>query len=93
MTVYLLHFDDPLPGEPAYPLSHARHYLGVTDDLEARLELHRQGRGARLVAVAIQSGLTFRLARTWSQADRTLERKLKNRHEGPALCPICRGAS
>lgn len=31
-TIYLLHFDKPL--------HHAKHYLGLADDLEARLARH-----------------------------------------------------
>jgi hypothetical protein len=55
-TVYLLHFERPY--------KHARHYLGFAQDLERRLELHRAGRGARLVEVIAQAGIGFQLART-----------------------------
>ena len=79
---YLLHFERPY--------KHARHYLGFAEDLERRLELHRAGRGARLVEVVVAAGIGFRLVRTW-EGDRTLERILKNRHNAPArLCPLCR---
>ena len=60
MTVYLLHF--------APPYKHARHYLGSTDDLDARLAAHRSGRGARLTQVAVQNGshrLRCKTARAW----------------------------
>ena len=40
--IYLLHF------QRSY--RHARHYLGYTDDLAARLVAHRAGRGSPLVA-------------------------------------------
>ena len=81
-TVYLLHFERPY--------KHARHYLGFAEDLERRLELHRAGRGARLVEVVVAAGIGFQLVRTW-EGDRTLERVLKNRHNAPArLCPLCR---
>jgi len=78
--VYLLHFDRPL--------HHARHYLGSTADLDARLAEHRAGTGARLVAVMRSLGIGFTLARTWP-GDRKTERRLKRRKEGPRLCPIC----
>jgi predicted GIY-YIG superfamily endonuclease len=79
---YLLHFERPY--------RHARHYLGFAEDLERRLELHRAGRGARLVEVVVAAGIGFQLVRTW-EGDRTLERTLKNRHNAPArLCPLCR---
>jgi predicted GIY-YIG superfamily endonuclease len=79
-TVYLLHLDRPL--------SHARHYLGSTADLEARLEEHRRGTGARLMEVCKERGIGFTLARTWA-GGRTLERQLKQQKGGPRLCPIC----
>ncbi len=82
MTVYLLHF--------SRPHHHARHYLGITDDLKSRLKQHRKGRGARLLAVIASHGISFTLARTW-QGDKALERRLKNRKASPRLCPICKG--
>lgn len=81
MTVYLLHFDQPY--------QHARHYLGSSDDLLARLEAHRCGRGARLMEVVVTVGIGFVLARTWP-GGRDVERRLKNQHNAPRLCPICR---
>jgi predicted GIY-YIG superfamily endonuclease len=80
-VVYLLHF--------SAPYCHAQHYMGTTDDLDARLVLHMTGRGARLVEVIVNAGLSFTLARTW-KGGRRLERQLKRRHEAPRLCPICR---
>jgi predicted GIY-YIG superfamily endonuclease len=80
-TVYLLHF--------ARPYRHARHYLGYADNLEQRLARHRAGSGARLLAVIAAAGIDWRLARTWP-GTRTLERRLKGRHSGVRLCPLCR---
>lgn len=80
-TIYLLHFDPPL--------AHARHYLGWTQDLDARLAAHRNGHGSPLIAAAIKAGSTITLARIWPNADRNFERRLKNRHETPRLCPTC----
>lgn len=79
--VYLLHFDKPY--------HHARHYLGSTDNLENRLAEHRGGKGARLMEVISDAHIGFVVARTWL-GGRDLERKLKRRHDSPALCPICR---
>ena len=79
-TVYLIHFDSPY--------RHARHYLGWTADLDARLEAHRTGRGARLMEVITLAGITWQLARTWP-GGRARERAIKNRHEAPRLCPLC----
>jgi predicted GIY-YIG superfamily endonuclease len=80
-TVYLLHFDPPY--------KQARHYLGHAADLEPRLNAHQHGKGARLTQVAIGAGCALILARTWD-GGLDLERRLKRRHNAPALCPICR---
>ncbi len=85
--VYLLHFHSRY--------YHAGHYLGVTACLDARLLLHKMGRGARLMKAVVAAGITFELARLWKRATweeaRGLERTLKKRHNGPGLCPLCRG--
>lgn len=80
MVVYLPHLD--------MPLVHAKHYMGVCEDLNARLERHAKGAGARMLAVCIERGITWKLARTWP-GDRTLERQLKKRKDAPRICPIC----
>lgn len=80
MTIYLLHLNSPLV--------HAKHYMGYTDDLDARLERHQIGNGARMLAVCIERGIGWQLVRTWT-GDRRLERRLKNRRDAPRLCPIC----
>jgi len=79
-TVYLIHLDTPY--------KHARHYTGWTTDLPARLQAHREGRGARLMEVITKAGITWRLARTWP-GGRARERAIKDRHEAPRLCPEC----
>ena len=79
-TVYLIHFERPY--------KHARHYLGYTADLDARIAQHRNGTGARLLQVITAAGIAFDVARTWA-GGRELERKLKNYNHGPRLCPIC----
>jgi hypothetical protein len=87
-TVYLLHFDQPL-GDRSNPHGQAQHYIGWTPRLSRRLWVHRQGRGARIVAAVVARGLGFRLARTWPGGP-DLERRIKNRKEAPRLCPICK---
>jgi predicted GIY-YIG superfamily endonuclease len=80
-TIYLLHLDTPL--------RHARHYVGfANDDLDARLERHAAGNGARMLAVCRERGITWTLARTWT-GDRRFERALKRRKNAPLLCPVC----
>jgi predicted GIY-YIG superfamily endonuclease len=80
-AVYLIHF------ERRY--AHAGHYLGFAEDVEARLEQHRRGAGARLMQVIVQAGIGWQLVRTWDEGDRTLERRLKLQKNGPRLCPVC----
>ena len=83
-TVYLLHFDRPIaPGRHT-----CQHYIGKADDLEHRIAEHRAGNGARLTQVAHERGITFVVARTWN-GGYALEKRLKNQHNGPRLCPIC----
>jgi len=79
-TIYLLHFSQKL--------CHAGHYLGYTENLEERLETHRKGKGARLLQVITEQGISFELVRTW-EGDRKLERKLKKQKKATKLCPIC----
>lgn len=80
MTVYLIHFETPY--------KHARHYLGSTYDLAARLAQHQAGTGARLMEVITQAGIGWYLARTW-EGGRNRERALKQRKNSPKLCPVC----
>jgi len=83
VTVYLLHFEEPI--------AHAKHYLGSAKDLKQRLKQHRQGRGARLLEVAKEKGINFKVSRVWTTKNdkRDLEKKLKARKNSPCLCPFC----
>ncbi len=85
MAVYLLHFSGSV--------AHARHYIGYSEDVPRRLKQHRAGVASPLTRAAAQAGLHIGVARVWWNGDRALERKLKNRHEAPRLCPICRAAA
>lgn len=89
MTVYLLHFDAPLPRDRGEIHAPVGHYLGFAAHVELRLAHHRAGTGARITAALRRRGIGFELARTWV-GGRDLERRLKNRHEHGALCPLCR---
>jgi predicted GIY-YIG superfamily endonuclease len=79
-TIYLLHFSEPY--------RHAKHYIGYTRDLSARLESHARGTGARLLEVITQAGITFNLARTW-KGTRKGERRIKKRGGAARICPVC----
>lgn len=82
MTVYLLCFSRPGPGG-------ARHYIGFSDDVDARVERHIQGRGAKLTRAMSRLGIGLEVVRTWD-GDRALEKRLKSRHQAARLCPRCR---
>jgi hypothetical protein len=66
------------------------HYLGYTENLEARLAAHRAGNGSPLAAAAVRDGIGFQLAATWP-GGRTEERVPHRYRNSPRrLCPICR---
>lgn len=79
--IYMLHFERPH--------RHARHYVGWTLNLPARLAAHRAGRGARLCEVFAADGIGFTVART-VQGDRDWERSIKNAGGSVRYCPLCR---
>jgi predicted GIY-YIG superfamily endonuclease len=85
--VYLIHFKTPY--------KHARHYLGSTGNLEARLQLHRNKNGARLMEVVSEAGIEWEVSRLWKCDTREdalkLEKRLKGHHGSCDLCPICKG--
>jgi predicted GIY-YIG superfamily endonuclease len=83
MTVYLIHFEAAV--------HHARHYIGYATDVARRLDEHRHGAGARLLAVCNQRGIGYDLARTWEGAGRGFERKLKRCKNAARYCPVCNG--
>jgi predicted GIY-YIG superfamily endonuclease len=79
-TVYLIHF------ERAF--WHAQHYIGLTVNLEQRLEQHRKGNGAKLLRAINARGIPWQVVRTWP-GGYTLERALKNRKKSRDMCPVC----
>lgn len=83
--VYVLHFDRPL--------CHSQHYVGCTCNLRDRLLTHATGRGARIVAAALERGIGFRLG-ALGQCNvtvmRRLERHLKDWHGAADQCECCR---
>ncbi len=86
---YLLHFDRRY--------KQAGHYLGSTTNLQARLNQHAAGNGARLLQVVAQVGIKWRLVQTWP-GGRDVERRLSHRDprwgkrqkNSSRFCPICR---
>lgn len=82
-TIYLLHFSQPY--------KHARHYIGWTENVDARLIEHRSGRASKLTAAAVAIGIDFTIARTW-QGTRSDERRRHIAGNGARRCPLCREA-
>ena len=86
--LYLIHFTQPLGGGK----HQAQHYLGFVEGAEtavqARLEEHRAGWGARITAACNQRGIHYEVVRTMP-GDRTEERRLKNHNNLGRYCPIC----
>jgi hypothetical protein len=85
-VVYLVHLDRKLGS--GHPRGGAGHYLGTTVDLARRLETHRAGKGARMLAAANQRGIGYDVVRTWP-GGREVERRMKRQRNAPRLCPVC----
>lgn len=84
--VYLIHMERRV--NDARP---AQHYVGVAASeaqLPVRLAQHASGRGAKILAAAVERGIGFELVRAW-RGNRRTERKIKNRKGAPQLCPFC----
>lgn len=84
--LYLLHFDPPF--------KHARHYLGWARSIDRRVRCHLTGgqRSSPLVRAALAAGCVVTVARTWPDADRNTERRLKRQGGLSRHCPTCRAS-
>jgi len=82
-TLYLLHFEEKL--------EHAQHYVGITENLEARLKQHANGQGARITQVLFEKNMHWKLARMWKNASMqgAYERLFKRMKNGVMYCPVC----
>jgi len=83
--VYVLHL--------TRPLGKSLHYTGWAKNevtLNARLDHHRNGRGATFTRVCAERGIDWVVAVVFPNADRRFERSLKDRHDAKRYCPICR---
>ena len=79
-TVYLIHL--------GRPYRHARHYIGWTRSLAARVAHHRAGSGSNFLRVVTGAGIDWEVVRSW-EGTRSDERRLKSRRNAPRLCPVC----
>ena len=84
-TTYLICLDRPLGG----PVHFAQHYIGQSKDVDRRLETHRGGLGARMLAAANERGIAYQVVRTW---DGNIEKRLKAQHRAWSFCPVHGGA-
>jgi predicted GIY-YIG superfamily endonuclease len=87
-VVYLIHF--------ARKFKHARHYVGFTSNLKARIARHKDGTGSALMRAVTKAGIPWRVVRQWpvmSHADGKLaareEHRVKTSAPSKALCPVC----
>ena len=80
--VYIIHFSSYL--------SHARHYVGYADDIQARFQVHKSGQGAKILRACNQKGIDYKIVRV-IMGDRKMERRIKNTHNVKRYCPICAG--
>lgn len=85
--IYLLHFERAI-GDHGNARGQAQHYVGYADDVGARLAEHEAGHGAAITRHLVGEGIGWKLVRLW-MGGRSLERRIKRRHDGPKLCPIC----
>jgi len=84
--LYLLHISPPLGG----PKHVAEFYLGYSPTLRSlgyRVQMHQQGRGARITQVAVERGCVVRLLGV-KNGDRREERRLKNQGHHARLAPL-----
>ena len=71
-------------------LCHAKHYLGFSfESPKKRLELHKKGKGAKILKRCNELGINYHITRTWENVTRHHERNLKNHKNSKKLCPIC----
>jgi len=80
-NVYLIHF--------SRAFNSARHYLGFSTDIAARVERHKAGRGSPLLKPVTAAKIPWRVVRTWRKRDGNFERELKEGSDLRDLCPVC----
>lgn len=83
MWLYLIHFEEPL--------SHAKHYLGMSNKLQRRLYDHARGQGARIMQVLHEKDIHWTLAALYvpKGPKQNIEILAKRMKKSPRYCPIC----
>jgi predicted GIY-YIG superfamily endonuclease len=80
--VYILHFSEAL--------GHARHYVGYSPNVPARIEKHIKGQGSAITKHLHKMGIDFEVAYVWQGAGRAFEKSIKHRRGSiTQYCPIC----
>ena len=83
--MYVIHFDRPL--------LRVSHYVGWAKDAaayERRMQRHRDGKGAKLLAELGRRGIGWRVVVIYPEGDRAMERMIKRHKSIPkAYCPLC----
>jgi predicted GIY-YIG superfamily endonuclease len=80
---YLIHASEKL--------HHARHYIGWSSCIAARIAIHRKSQGSKLVKAFNEHGISWQVARVWKGETRTFERALhEKKNSVKSLCPICK---
>lgn len=93
--VYILHFRTPLAGGR----KQSQHYVGWSRHWAYRIGQHRDGKGARIMAVCADRGITFQIAAVVASLEHdgrtytgtALERYIKRQHHHARYCPLCGG--
>lgn len=91
---YLLCFDKrfgkprPTSAPAVAKFSYATHYLGMTDGIRNRISDHDSGHGSKLTRHVRRAGIGWAVTRTWEDANRDEEIRLKAPGAGH-WCPRC----
>lgn len=78
--VYIVHLHTPL--------GHARHYVGWSKKVRARLHYHRCNQGSNFLRVCNERGIDYTLCVRFA-GTRADERRLKNTNNTARYCPYC----
>lgn len=70
-------------------MSHSKHYVGTSVDVDRRLSEHRAGRGSKFTQAVVKAGIELILAAVWP-GERPEEKYFKLRKNSARYCPFCR---
>lgn len=78
--IYLICFDKKL--------HHAKHYIGWTENIDNRLDNHKNGNGACILKALNKKNIDYKIVKIW-KGTRYHERKMKLWKNSKILCPLC----